>query len=190
MEKDNSNRIDSREDSDSHLSEEPWSDEIERLVKHWRDYSIVMADQHENAGYKIKFNHNILGLPPIIIPITMTFISQILPTNNNSTNVFQGLMFLISGCTSALYKWLNLGERYSRHFSYSSRYNDITTAIDGELSRRRKFRRPADAFITEIRVKLDNLNHSAPEFPTCLCWKKKYNDEELQHASLYVRDST
>lgn len=147
--------------------EEPWTRDIEELIKHWRNYSIVMSEKHENAGYYIKVKHNWFGLPPILIPLMMTFISQLIPPTSPLSNPINGAMFLFSGITGAVYKWLNLGEQYALHFQYSARFNDIITNIDTELSRQRKFRRPADVFLTEVRCKIDNLNDTAPEFPVC-----------------------
>ena len=164
-----------RSDEDNTMSnsvyEEPWTDTIEDLIKHWRSHAIKMSEMHENAGYYVKGKHNIFGLPPIIIPLTMTYVSQILPEDQIRKDVIiNGLMFLLSGLSGAVYKWLNLGEKYALHFQYSARYDDIITAIDTELSRQKKFRRPADVFITEIRCKIDNLNHTSPDFPMCcLC---------------------
>ena len=146
--------------------EEPWTDDIEDLIKHWRSHAIKMSEMHENAAYYVKGKHNMFGLPPIILPLSMTFISQIIPEEHTST-IVNGAMFLLSGLSGAVYKWLNLGEKYALHFQYSARYDDIITAIDTELSRQKKFRRPADVFVTEIRCKIDNLNHTSPEFPMC-----------------------
>jgi hypothetical protein len=149
------------------VMEEPWSEEMEQLVKHWRVHSIKMSELHEKAGYYVKSKHNIYGLPPIILPLTMSFVSQIIPDEEHTGTLVNGLMFLVSGLSGAVYKWLNLAEKYALHFQYSARYDDLITSIDSELSRQKRFRQPADTFITEIRCKIDNLNHTSPEFPAC-----------------------
>lgn len=163
--------------------EEPWTDKIEDLAKHWRTYSISMSEKHEKAAYYIKFKHNFFGIPQIVLPLVMTFVSQILP-EAESTNIINGVMFLVSGLSGAVYQWLNLGEQYALHFSYVSKYDDIITSIDTELSRQRKFRRSSDVFITEIRCKIDNLNNSSPEFPSYF-YEHCYNCLRKNKTKLY-----
>ena len=168
----------------SNLLEEPWTNKLENLVKKWRFHSIKLSELHEKAAYSIRMKHNVFGLPPVFIPLIMTFVSQIVPRDKA---IVSGAMFLVSGLSGAVYKWLNLGEQYTLHFQYSARYDDIVTAIDSELSRQPKFRRAADAFVTEIRSKIDHLNQTSPDFPTCCnfgCFfntndEYEYDDEDI-----------
>lgn len=145
--------------------EEPWTENIEKLVLKWKTHAIRLSELHEKAGYTIKLKHNIFGLPPVFIPLIMTYISQIIPADNERT--INGALFLISGISGAVYKWMNLAEQYALHFQYAARYDDIITSIDSEMSRQKRFRRAADAFVTDIRCKIDNLNQTSPDFPVC-----------------------
>lgn len=162
------------------IEEEPWTDNIESLILRWKMHASRLSELHEKAAYTIKFKHNIFGLPPVFIPLIMTYISQVIPLENEA--VVSGVMFLVSGISGAIYKWLNLGEQYALHFQYSARYDDIITSIDSELSRQKRFRRAADAFVTEIRAKIDNLNQTSPEFPMCCynchCTSSDIDNEE------------
>lgn len=163
------------------IEEEPWTDNIEKLVLKWKYHASRLSELHEKAGYLIKFKHNLFGLPPVFIPLIMTFITQIIPEGSES--IVSGGMFLVSGISGAIYKWLNLGEQYALHFQYAARYDDIITSIDSELSRQKRFRRAADAFVTEIRAKIDNLNQTSPEFPMChyncnCCNSKNFDDDD------------
>lgn len=159
--------MDSDKESDNPILEEPWTRSIEDLVNKWREHAVTSSELHEKAAYSIKIKHNIFGLPPVFIPLVMTFVSQTIPMEKEQFTT--GIMFLISGLSGAVYKWLNLGELYTLHFQYAARYDDIITSIDSEMSRQKKFRRAADAFVTELRAKLDNLNQTAPDFPLCGC---------------------
>ena len=165
--------------------EEPWTDSIEELIYKWREHAVTSSELHEKAAYSIKIKHNVFGLPPVLVPLTMTFVSQIIPEEKETFT--SGLMFLISGVSGAIYKWLNLGELYTLHFQYAARYDDIITSIDSELSRQKKFRRAADAFVTELRAKIDNLNQTAPDFPicslnfNCCC---NYNTDEVKTTNI------
>ena len=148
------------------VEEEPWDGNIEKLMIKWKIHATNLSELHERAGYSIKFKHNVFGLIPVFIPLIMTYVSQVIDENGNSEKI-NGVMFLISGIFGAVYKWLNLGEQYTLHFQYAARYDDIITSIDAELSRNKRFRRAADAFTTEIRGKIDNLNQTSPDFSTC-----------------------
>lgn len=144
--------------------EEPWNDRIEDQLIKWKEKCVELSNIHELAGYKIKSNHNFFGLPPIIIPLVMTYVSQLM---DNETKI-NGMMFLVSGISGAVYKWLNLGEKYTLHFQYASKYQDLIYRINSELSRGRTFRRPADVFLTEMMSSMNHLNQTSPDIPTCM----------------------
>ena len=52
--------------------EEPWSDELENLVFQWRQHVIDQHNMHDEAGYRVKAKHHIIGFPTILIPLCMT----------------------------------------------------------------------------------------------------------------------
>ena len=74
-------------------------------------------------------------------------------------------MFGLITFFTGIYAWLDLGNQYALHFQYSARYYELVIFMDAELSRKRKYRRVSDTFITELRCKIDNLNTTAPDLP-------------------------
>ena len=44
--------------------------------------------------------HNVFGLPPVFIPLIMTFVSQIVPRDKET--IVSGAMFLVSGLSGAV----------------------------------------------------------------------------------------
>lgn len=169
---------------------EPWTDKREKLLLGWREHVYDMYKLHEEEGYKTKLKHKCLGLPTYILPIIMSFVqlvfqilaeqTDIICTYENntcscsqpaeikrlqSTALFtNGAMWLIVTILSIIYTMLDLGNLYTLHFEYSSRYYDVLIRIDDELSKARKFRRDSDSFMTELRCIINNLNNGGPDF--------------------------
>lgn len=162
------------------ILEEPWTEDIEKLVKSWREDAMKEVQKHQEEGDRVKRRHNYLGLPPILLPLAMTALSPFLDLDSTTGKMVTSGFFLISGLSSALYKWLDLGQLYEAHYSFSARYNDIVSTIDAELARQKNFRRSADAFVTEIKVKMEGLNRDAPniEVPGC-CAKRTQEVEDV-----------
>ena len=94
----------------------------------------------------------------------MTFLSQTLPPSHETT-IVNGVMFLLTSSISGLQALFAYGQLYEQHFAYSAHYSNIASRIESELARRRKFRTPADVFITEIKCRIDNLNDVSPALP-------------------------
>ena len=154
--------------------EEPWTNTRENLIKEWRIHVDEMYKLHEEAAYRQKSKHHLIGLPTIIIPLIMTFVQvvfEVVKTEHLEIyTVINAGMWLISSVLAIIYKSLDLGTQHALHFQYSARYYELIIRIDSELSRKREFRKSADAFITELRCQIDNLNQSGPDMPFNSCW--------------------
>ena len=148
--------------------EEPWTDEIEQLVRRWAHQMNSLSELHDNAGYITKSRFMRLAIPSVIVPFAMGFISQVTPDTKRSS-IVDGFMFMLTSGISGLSALFNYGQRYEQHFSYSSNYSNISSRIESELSRKRKYRIPAEIFITELKCTINNLNDQAPELPMGCC---------------------
>lgn len=161
---------------DELLYMEPWSSRREELVNAWRDHVDAMSKLHEEAGYRIKKRHTKIGLITNIIPLIMTFLQIVFEAlqqkekNSTTFTIINGAMWLISSILSLMYSFLSLGTEYALHFQYSARYYDLLIRIDSELSRKRRFRKTADVFVTELRCQIDNLNKTGPDMPIDYCF--------------------
>ena len=144
--------------------EEPWTDSIEFLLTDWKEDLDKLSELHEYAGYIVKSRYYRLAIPGIAIPLVMGFISQTLPEGQPAI-ISNGVVFMVSGILSGLQTLFNYGQLYEEHFQYSSRFSDIVKRIDSELARKRKFRTPADVFLTEVKCKIEYLTEGSPEMP-------------------------
>ena len=159
--------------------QEPWSELVEELLEKWKRRVQKLSDIHDEAGYIIKSRYYKLAVPSVIIPFTMGFVSQVVPTTNvchenNSTvispeTIVDGAMFMITGVINGLIVVFGYGELYEKHFQYSARYASIVNRIDSELSKRRQFRGPASVFLAEIKCEIDSLGDNSPDMPLFCC---------------------
>ncbi len=139
--------------------------------------------------HKYEFENRIAVAIPIIMTVVQLLfvffenynqISNIstITSDNNTTitnsdslhNTNYGIIFnLINGIAYAVLALIQQknnqnrsGPNSANNTQYASRYSDIITKIDSELSRSRKFRSVADVFITELRYNISNLKNNAP----------------------------
>jgi hypothetical protein len=155
--------------SDIHIKEEPWSNNIELLLHKWRNQVLKLSEVHDESGYIVKFRYQRLAVPVIMIPFIMGLVTQNLSTESTEVPLVNGIMFMITGTLNGFQTFFSYGQLYEQHFQYSARYSDVVNRIDSELARKRKFRTPADVFITEIKCRIDNLNDTAPTLPGMYC---------------------
>jgi len=161
----------------TNIYEEPWSDLKEKMLKKWKLQIDKIGDLQEISGYAIKRKYHCIIIPTILIPLIMTFLSQAIPKDTpeaeQAINITNGAMFLITSGLSGLNALFGYGQLCEKHFSFSSRYSDLSGRIEAVLSSDKKYRLPVDVFITEIKCNLDNLNENSPKIPLYIV--KKYN---------------
>ena len=153
--------------------EGPWSQEIEDFMVEWKNMCKLKSNLHSKAGYIYKKKNAQWGLPTILIPISMSPISIMIGHDAcinelNWQTIFNSCAFLISGIFSGVYSFFKYGEKMEQFFNFSARYYDVVTEIEAELIKERKFRVPADVFITRIKMLIDNLFKTEPIIPSSL----------------------
>lgn len=151
--------------------EQEWSNNVKNLVLKWRDHIKEMSELHEEAGYRTKIKHNLIGLPTVIIPLIMTVLQGIIDDTYSEESIrkliiLNSVMYGITTAFTGVYGWLDLGNQYSLHFQYSARYYELIIKIDQELTYRKT---PVSVFLTELRVQIENLNLTAPDMPAGIC---------------------
>lgn len=152
--------------------EEPWTKETEKMLSRWRLQIDKLVNMQEASGYYIKKWYRRLSIPAIIIPFMMTFITQVIPTNDEISKqvviIIGGVFFMITSSLTGLLAFYNYGQLYEKHFSYAARYDDLSGRIESVLTSGRKYRIPVDVFTTEIKCKLDSLNENSPKIPPAI----------------------
>jgi len=140
------------------IEEEPWNDRIEQYIWDKQKEAKEKSKQQHEKGNKNKNMYYIFAIPPILIQATMTFV---LPFVKNNDWVPQ-LAFMITTILTSIAAFMNYGEKYGINYSFEKDYETIVSMIHQKMSSSRKFRGPADIFTTEIRLRMEFLNHEAP----------------------------
>jgi len=168
---------------------ESWTDKKEELVMEWRDILSKDADIHgrasENFKQRNRYDNNIIITIPVVMTIVQlifafideTQIDQVtLGTGNSSTSLsaqrstqLNRIYILINGIAYAILGLLQQrnirnknGTNSEVNVQYKSRYYDIISKIDSELSREKEYRTVADVFIEGLRCNISNLKNNAP----------------------------
>ena len=149
------------EDEHENRSEESWTNENESLLLERLKYLKNQMSQHKSSGYKKKKMYTYLGLPTTVIPAIMSPIS-IKFENYKAMTFITPLMFLISGVLGGVMSFFNPKSSMEEHFRFESKYFDLITDIETELSKKPKFRVPSDVFNSKIQLKMDHLAQTAP----------------------------
>jgi hypothetical protein len=156
--------------------EEEWSNENEEyLCGIIRDCNI-RSDQHERAGYLFKSKNTYWGLPLVLLPTIMSPISILMEHNEELSKYINAFAFLTTGVIGGVYSFFKFGEKMSEHFNMSSRYSDVRTDIELELTKKREFRMQLDVFITRIHMITDNLANIELTLPRNILDDKKYKN--------------
>lgn len=145
-----------------YLEEEPWTDNFEALAWKYRQECKDSSKEHTKAYAILRRQHLFLGLPPILIPLIMAAVTNLID-NSEVKDILNTFALLFSGIAGSVYRWLDLGKTNEVHNSFSVRYIDICNDIDFELSRDANFRQSADVFLTAVKLKKGKLDEFAPD---------------------------
>ena len=145
--------------------EEPWNNELEKHLRDWQAQAETKAREHDAAGYRLKFKHQLIGILTIAHSSIVFICSGVIGCSDAFN--YRLIMAIVSGLSvfwSTVYTQLNLGSVYRQHFFYMEQYSSYAEDIKTMLIRDRDFRVPADAFIMEMRERLKKL-YMEPELP-------------------------
>jgi len=150
------------------MKEEEYTEEIITLLERWKEESVELRDIHErlsNTNYK---KHIIYGSITLIIPIILTFTSQVV-LDQELNRYISGAGFLIVGVTNSMLTFLNFKSKSLSHEFASVNHNNIIDSIESNFSRQYKFRIPADVMIAQTKNEIRNLKLYGPRTSsTCL----------------------
>lgn len=148
--------------------EEIYTQEIIELLDDWKKYCKKTCKKHQEISNSLYFKHVIYGLPTIIIPLTMTFVSQIIQ-DPDVNKVTSGSFFLLSGILSSVYKFFDFQHKSNEHQIASNKYNLVVLNIESTMSRSENYRLPSDVMVATIRTEIKNLDSYSPNIDTnCL----------------------
>ena len=135
-----------------------WSKEIEGQMNEWRCESQIQQQRHRRCAIYKRIFHYGMSIPSIIIPVSMSFVSQFYGEEHIYSDYATSFGFLTVGIINGLNVFLNYGVQYQKHFDAEARYEELITEIDGMLIKKKKYREPADVSLERIKNKYNTLN--------------------------------
>lgn len=145
-------------------AEMPWTKKTEDLLDLWKIDIKRSHKMHDKSGYHYKHLRKVWGIPAIILPGVMSPISAVFAETDWIKYVNMSAFVLVA-IFAGIDGFFSFSTRKEQHFNHSSRYDELTTIIEGELYKSKKFRVQADVFLTSIRLKYNHLNSTAPIIP-------------------------
>ena len=163
--------------------EEPWTQKGEALIMEWNADIKRSKDLHDEAGYYYKRMRKNWGLPAIILPAAMAPISSVF-ADTNWIKYLNMASFVLVAIMGGIDSFFSFSTRKERHFNHSARYGELSTSIEAELFKNKRFRVQSDVFCTQTRMRYDMLNTTAPVIPKFIIEsqiKKEALEQERQY---------
>ena len=135
-----------------------WDSRNQDLIVHWGNECKETAKLHNRAGKKFKRLYNIIGLPTMILPVTLGSFSSQLAVSP----ITQSILMLCSGALSTISQFFDFSGRSAAHFEYEARYSELAAGIDVELVKPKAHRLAADVFLEHCMNERNRLGSSAP----------------------------
>lgn len=150
--------------------EEPWSEQIEEYLKEVRAHVQAKAEEHDRAGYKVKYKHNLIGTIALTTSTATFLVSTLLGCNAEfGSKLAVALVSAVNVFWTTVYTQLGYGDKFRAHFFFNEQYRALDTDIEQMLVRDKVFRIPADAALMEVRERLKKL-YTEPEQPRSRCF--------------------
>jgi hypothetical protein len=147
--------------------EEPWSDEYVELIRVALHRVIETAEHHEFTAHALHRKDVMWGLPHILIPIIMSPLSMMADFEQvGNLKYIHSAMFLVSGLTSAVHSYFAFATKTDSHFLHSTKYYELASDIEIQLSKSVQFREPVDTVMLKIQMTRKFLAQSGPNIPT------------------------
>ena len=144
------------------IGEEAWNHKHEALAEEWMQDAKEASAAHNIKAKEFKCKHVSVGLPAVILPIAMAPISSTL-ADEPGIQYANMSAFLVTGILSAVHAFFGFDKKYQQHMDFSARYSALYTDLRYELTKARRFRAPADEFLTRVQMKIDHLGSIAPD---------------------------
>ena len=136
-----------------------YSEEVLREIDKKREICLEQKEIHENISNNLYKKHIIYGLPQIIIPIVMTFVSQIIE-DEDDLRLASGIGFLTNGVCTCLHTFFNFNIISQKHERASFKYNDLVSYIDINLLKENRIR--STMLLDHIATEMKNLECYSP----------------------------
>lgn len=135
-----------------------WEKREEDLLMKWSRDIVYRRKKHEIKGRQNKFKYILFSIPTILIPIGLSGIASIVECDSLEYN----LAIMASGLFSGLNMFFNFTKKEQLHNYYATRYFELSTEIEFELSKPKVNRMDCSIYMERIKLQYSNLCQQAP----------------------------
>lgn len=161
----------SRTDTPPSPTTDPWSNKIEDYVKKMRDKCLIKMDQHDRCSNHYKKRDVMTRLPTLILPSIFAPLVLLMANEEDPcaksdhiqiSSYLSTSGFILTGIFTGIHNFFRYDHRVNKHNRFSAKYSDLITDIETELIKKKKYRIPADVFVTTIKMKFDTFVFHEP----------------------------
>lgn len=151
-----------------------WESREEEVLHKWKDEMYLQSKAHRENGKKYKKLYALCGVPATLIPIVLSsFQNEI-----DEYPIVQSMLLLATGFFVGISTFFNLGKRFSQHFEYENRYDELAREMDKELSKPKRHRIACDVYMEKMYMKYTGLNKSAPLVATIITKPRRLTNKK------------
>tara|TARA_R110000787_G_scaffold91741_2_gene193266 strand:+ start:663 stop:1148 length:486 start_codon:yes stop_codon:yes gene_type:complete len=143
---------------DDNRKELPWQSREEKLLDKWMVEMYNISSKHNIAGKKYKKLFAICSIPSTLIPLVLSSLSVQL----EEYPLIQSILMILTGSLIGISTFFNLGSRFTKHFEYENRYEEIAREIEKELGKPKRYRYACDVYMEKIYMSYCGLNARSP----------------------------
>ena len=145
---------------DTDREEMCWNSSHEELIQTWSRDARNRAESHAKAAKKFKRMFYWLGIPPSLLPIVLSGVSDFIhPRYAYATTI----ILVLSGILSGINTFINPSKKCENHFEFEARFLEFVVDIDVEMSKGKRFRIPADVCLERVSSNYNSLSAAAPD---------------------------
>ena len=142
---------------DDNRKELLWESREEELLKKWM---IEMKDnsiKHGKKARKTKKLYSLVGVPATLIPIVLSGLSSL-----EIDPLINSLLMILTGSLIGVSTFFNLGKKFTQHFEYEHKYDELSRELEKELRKPKTHRVACDVYMEKIYMAFNGLNSQAP----------------------------
>lgn len=143
---------------DVNRKELPWEEREEKLLSKWMVEMYDISNKHKFNGKKYKKLYSLFSIPSTLIPLGLSSLSVQL----EDYPLIQSILMLLTGSLVGVSTFFNLGSRFTKHFEYEHRYEELAREIEKELRKPKRYRIQCDVYMERIYMSYCSLNARAP----------------------------
>lgn len=138
-------------------SEPLWTEKNEELLKEWMLDAGNDADKHRQKAKQLRYIYILLSMLTSTLPVVLSGLTDLIIDDN----VFTGLL-IFSGVMNACASVINPSRKSEAHFNAETRYYQLSTTIQRDLTLKKRERPAVDMYLERIMNQRSRIKEISP----------------------------